>query len=54
MASPISQPKEQRSIPAIASDGERDLRQVGVGLAAPREAVGTSGDLVYPTNSIRD
>ena len=45
----VSQPKEPRSIPATAGDGERDLREAGVGLAAPREAVGKYGDLVHLT-----
>jgi hypothetical protein len=34
----VSQPKEPRSIPPTASDGERDLREAGIGLAVPREA----------------
>jgi hypothetical protein len=43
----VSQPKEPRSIPATARDGERDFREAGVGLAAPREAVSKYGDLLY-------
>ena len=34
----VSQPKEPRSIPPTVSDGERDLREAGIGLAVPREA----------------
>jgi hypothetical protein len=45
----VSQPKEPRSIPATAGDGERDLREAGIGVAAPGEAVGKYGDLVHPT-----
>ena len=43
----VSQSKEPRSIPTAASDGERDLREAGVGLAAPGEAVGKYGDPVH-------
>jgi hypothetical protein len=45
----VSQPKEPRSIPTTAGDGERDLREAGIGLAAPGEAIGKYGDLVHPT-----
>src|SRR3984957_264630 len=45
----VSQPKKPRSIPATASNGERDLREAGVGLAAPRKSVGKHGDLVHMT-----
>ena len=45
----VSQPKEPRSIPATAGDGKRDLREAGIGVAAPGEAVGKYGDLVHLT-----